>query len=589
MKEPHPVRYVRNPLLALFRRLRISDHTFLIILAIIIGGVVGGGTVFFVKLLEGSDRLFRHFLPGLLGGHLWVVALVPAFGGLCLAPFIWRFPKEAARDGVPATMEAVALHNGLIRWRDGFLTMILSAITLGSGGSAGSEGPIIRIGSAFASGVGQFLGVSGERRRVIAACGAGAGLAAIFNAPIAGVMFAIEAVLGEFNVRSFSPVIISAVLATAVARAFLSRGALLHVPPYQLFSHWEIPLYAIMGIAAGFVSIAFTRMMLVSERFFQGPAKIPVALTPAVGGLLVGIIGGFLPQILGYSYVPLTKAINGQFAAGFLFLLAAAKMVATSLTLGSRGSGGILCPSLFLGATFGSGCGTLFHGLFPHLLPQVGGYGIVGMGAMLGAVLQAPMAAMVMGFEITDDYRVILPMMAACILATLIHKKFMKGSLYSLKLAHKGIHIDAGREMGILSDLRVREIMEPVFETIPVATAYEVVLEKCLGNRANCLYVVDEKENLVGVVSFSNLKQLALEGKNGKHPDAKDLLNPDVVCVTPDESLASCLHKFSFIDMEQLPVVDQNNAFRKISGVITKSHVFEAYRQEMVKRSMRQG
>ena len=459
----------------------------------------------------------------------------------------------------------------------------------GFGGSAGSEGPIIRIGSAFASGMGQFFGVSGERRRVIAACGAGAGLAAIFNAPIAGVLFAIEVVLGEFNVRSFSPIIISAVLATAVARAFLSRGSLLHVPTYHLFSLWEIPLYAIMGVAAGFIAIAFTRLMQTSEWFFQGRAKIPAALKPAVGGLLVGVMGVFLPQILGYSYVPLIRAINGQFVVGFLFVLVAAKIVATSLTLGSGGSGGILCPSLFLGATLGSGCGALFHDIFPHLIPQIGGYGIVGMGAVLGAVIQAPMAAIIMGFEITNDYRVILPMMAACIIATLVHKKFMNGSIYTLKLIHKGIDIDAGREMGILTNLQVREIMEPAFEAIPAATAYEEVLHRCLCNSGNCLYVVDEKENLVGVVSFSDLKTLILEGKNDKGPVARDLLNPDVVFVTPDESLASCLNKFSFIDMEQLPVVEQDKGCKRISGVITRSHVFQAYRQEMLKRHMIKG
>ncbi|MGC9194553.1 MAG: chloride channel protein [Syntrophobacteraceae bacterium] len=586
MKESAPFRHAKNPLIALLRHLRISDNTFLIIVSIMIGTVVGGATVLFIKLLEGADWFFHDFLFGLFAGRFWAAALIPAIGGLCLAPFIWRFPKEAAKDGVPATMEAVALQNGFIRWTNGLLAMILSAITLGSGGSAGSEGPIIRIGSALASGVGQLFEVSGQRRRVIAACGAAAGLAAIFNAPIAGVLFAIEVVLGEFNVRSFSPIIISAVLSTAVARAFVPRGSLLHVPPYHLFSLREIPLYALMGFAAGFTSIAFTRLMLLSEKIFHARVKIPAPLKPALGGLLVGVMGLFLPQVPGYSYVPLIKAINGHYAAGFLFLLVGAKIVATSLTLGSGGSGGILCPSLFLGATLGSGCGQLFHDLFPQLLPLIGGYGIVGMGALLGAVVQAPMAAIIMGFEITDDYRVILPMMTACIIATLVHKKFLKGSIYSLKLIHKGIDIDAGREMGILSNLRVREVMEPMFETISAGAACEVVLKKCLCNKNNCLYVVDEKESLVGVVSFSDLKELILEGKNGKRQVAKDLLNSDVVFVCPDDTLACCLNKFSFIDMEQLPVVETNNGLRKINGVVTRSHVFQAYRQEMLKRSL---
>lgn len=199
------------------------------------------------------------------------------------------------------------------------------------------------------------------------------------------------------------------------------------------------------------------------------------------------------------------------------------------------------------------------------------------------------MAAIIMVFEMTNDYTVILPMMAACVLATLVHKRFLNGSIYSLSLSHKGIDIDAGREMGILSNLRVREIMEPAFEAVPPSASYEAVLQKCLYSNANCLYVIDENEDLVGVVSFSDLKEFIFEDSFAGLVLAKDLLNSDVAYVTPEESLASSLNKFSFIDMEQLPVVDQSNGTRKIQGVVTRSKVFKAYRQEMLKRSLIKG
>jgi CIC family chloride channel protein len=574
----------RNRLVGLLRRIGVRERTFLIILSTIIGIVVGLGTVLFVLLLKGSSWLFGQFMPALCGGHLWLKALVPALGGLCLAPFILSFPSEATGHGVPSTMEAVALNNGFIRWANGFLSMILSVFTLGSGGSAGSEGPIIRIGSAFASGVGQFFAISGQRLRIIVACGAAAGLAAIFNAPVAGVLFAIEVVLGEFSVNSFGPIVISSVVATALSRTFLFHGALMQVPAYQTFSRWEILLYAAMGAAVGFAAIGFTRVMQLSEQLFRKRVRVPLALKPAIGGLLVGIMGLFVPQILGFSYVPIIEAIKGQFGVSFLLLLVGSKIISTSFTLGSGGSGGILCPSLFLGATLGSCCGAMFHQLFPHMVPMTGGYAIVGMGAMLGAMVQAPMAAIIMIVEITNDYMVILPIMAACIIATLIHQYFMKGSIYSLSLSERGIDIYAARETGILSNMLVRQIVEPAFETVPPSASYQAILKKCLHTHCNCLYVIGENEDLIGVISFSQLREFLLEDSLNGLVVAQDLADSNIVYVTPDESLASSLNKFSLINMEQLPVVVEHDGLKKITGIVTRMRLFEAYRQEILRR-----
>ncbi len=585
MSEYFLIRQCRNLLFSFFRHLRVSDQTFLIILAVIIGVVVGGGCFVFERLLHYASVFFVTIVPTWFGSSsVWIVPLIPALGGLLLAPFIYFFPKEATADGVPSTMEAVALKNGFVRWTNGILRMVMSSLTLGSGGSAGSEGPIIQIGSALASGVGQFFRVSGERQRVVVACGAAAGLAFIFNAPIAGVLFALEVILGEFNVHSFSPIVISSVVATAFARAFLPHGAMLHVPPYELFSPAEILLYAIMGILAGLTSVAFTQFMHLSEGVFHRHVKLPTALKPAIGGLFVGIIGFYLPEVFGYSYAPITQAIKGNFLPGFLFILVAAKIIATGFTLGSGGSGGILCPALFLGAMLGSACGSIFHQWLPQIVPATGGYGIVGMGAMLGAVVQAPMTAIIMVFELTNAYTVILPMMTACILATLVQKSILRGSIYTLSLTHKGIDIQAGREMGILSNLHVKDIMEAECVQVPSTTPYQEVMQRCLNHPGNYIYIVDEKEDLEGVISFSDLKEFIFEdGLNGLIL-AKDLINPDIIYVTPEESLASSLNKFSFIDMEQLPVVERNNGSRKVKGIITRNQLMKAYRQEMLKR-----
>ncbi len=572
--------------LSLLRRFRISDQTFLIVVAVIVGIVVGGGSFLYAKMLEFSSTFFWRLLPTWTGNSGILVIFVPCMGALLLWPLIRLFPKDATKDGVPATMEAVALNNGFMRWTNSFLRMLMSAITLGSGGSAGSEGPIIQIGSALASGVGQLLRVSGNRLRVIVACGAAAGVASIFNAPIAGVLFSLEVVMGEFNVHSFSPIVISSVVATAFSRAFIDQGVTLRVLPYEVCSPWEIGLYALMGALAGLVSVGFIKTMQAAEHFFEHKVKLPKGLKPACGALVVGMIGFFYPQVFGYSYEPITAAISGKFVLTTLLILLGLKIVATAFTLGSGGSGGILCPSLFLGAMLGSACGITFKYFFPHTVGSPGGYGVVGMGAMLGAVVQAPMTAIIMIFELTNTYTVILPMMTACIMASLVQKSILSGSIYTLSLTRKGIDIEAGREMGILANLRVKDAMETTVPRAPACAPYDAVLKQCLTGNCDYLYVVDANGFLDGVISFSDLKEFVFEDGFENLVLANDLANHDFVYVTREESLASALNKFSFIAMEQLPVVEQINGKPIIMGILSRSHLLNAYRQEMMRRAL---
>lgn len=565
---------------------QVSDQTFLIVAAVVVGVVVGGGTFLFEEMLKFSSKFFWSVLPWWTGGSKIAIVLTPALGALLLAPFILIFPKDASKDGVPAAIEAVALKNGLMKWPNSFLCMVMSALTLGSGGSAGSEGPIILIGSALASGVGQFMRVSGNRLRVIAACGAAAGLASIFNAPIAGVLFALEVVMGEFNVHSFSPIVIASVVATGFSRAYIGHGEALRVLPYQLTSLWEILLYALMGAIAGFVSVGFIRTMHYMERFFEHRVRIPRAWKPAIGGLLVGSLGLLSPLIFGYSYDPITKAIGGNLALGTMVLLVGLKIVGTAFTLGSGGSGGILCPSLFLGAMTGSACGTVFKHFLPRIVSDPGAYGVVGMGAMLGAAVQAPMTAIIMIFELTNVYTVILPMMTACIMASLVQKKILSGSIYTLSLERRGIDIEAGREMGILAHLKVRGIMQSGASSVQSDTSLGKIMKQCLIGGCNYLYVVDSDGSLDGVISFSELREFVFEENLRDLVLAKELSNRNIMFVTPDESLASALNKFSLIDIDELPVVEQRNGTRTIKGIITRSQLMKAYRHELLKRSL---
>jgi CIC family chloride channel protein len=580
------VRSLRNRLLDFFRRYRLSDQTFLIIVAAIVGFLGGLGSIFFEKLIKLGEYFFFELVPHILGNPYWLVILIPAFGAVFLAPLIYFFPVEAKSDGVPATMEAVALKGGIIKVRTFCTRMLASAITLGSGGSAGKEGPIIQIGASIGSAVGQFFKVSGARMRVLVGCGAAAGLAAIFNAPIAGVLFSLEVVLGEFSVHSFTPIVISSVVATAVSRAWLMEGAALKLPPYTLFSYWEIGFYVLLGIASGVVSVGFTKALHGVERLSHRHGPLKTHWQPIIGGLVVGMIGFFFPQILGCGYSPIIQAIEGNFLWNILLALLVLKIIATAFTLGTGGSGGILYPCLFMGAMLGGIMGFGFHALAPGIAPSAGGYALVGMGAVLGAAVQAPLAAIMMGFELTGSYAVILPMMTACVLATVVHRRLMSHSIYTQALVDRGIDISAAREMGVLTSLTVADVMHREVPRIPGNMPYNEVVQLCLKGQGNYLYTTDAEDNLEGVISFQDIKEFIYDDQLNGLVYARDIANRDVVYVTPDETLASSLNKFSYIDMEELPVVGSEDGFRRLLGIITRSELMKIYHKEMLRRVM---
>ena len=580
------VRSIRNQLLDFFRRYKLSDQTFLIIIAVIVGFLAGLGSIFFEKLIALGQLFFFDFVPSIAGNPTWLIILIPAFGAVFLAPLIYFFPVEAKSDGVPATMEAVALKGGIIKVRTFCTRMLASAITLGSGGSAGKEGPIIQIGASIGSAVGQFFKVSGARMRVLVGCGAAAGLAAIFNAPIAGVLFSLEVVLGEFSVHSFTPIVISSVVGTAVSRAWLMEGAALKLPPYTLFSYWEIGFYALLGIASGVVSVYFTKALHGVEKLSHRRGPLKTHWQPIIGGLVVGMIGFFFPQILGCGYSPIVQAIEGNFLWNILLALLVLKIIATAFTLGTGGSGGILYPCLFMGAMLGGIMGFAFNVLAPGIAPSAGGYALVGMGAVLGAAVQAPLAAIMMGFELTGSYAVILPLMTACVLATMVHRRLMSHSIYTQSLVDRGIDISAAREMGVLTSLTVADVMNREVARIPGNMPYNEVVQLCLKGQGNYLYTTDEEDNLEGVISFQDIKEFIYDDQLNGLVYARDIANRDVVYVTPDESLASSLNKFSYIDMEELPVVGSDDGFRRLLGIITRSELMKIYHKEMLRRVM---
>ena len=312
----------------------------------------------------------------------WHVLLGPAIGGAFVGPLVYFLAREAKGHGVPEVMNAVAMEGGIIRKRVVVIKTLASAMCIGSGGSVGREGPIVQIGSAIGSSLGQILRVTDDEMRILVGCGAAAGIAATFNAPIAGAIFALEIVLADFALTTFTPIILSSVMATVVSRSFLGNAPAFQIPHYQLESPVELGFYVVLGLVAGCVAVAFTTILYKSEDKWDA-LRIPEYLKATIGGLMIGALGLYFPQLLGVGYEAIDTALQNRELWLMLLLLGPLKIIATSITIGSGGSGGIFAPSLFMGAMAGGAFGCGIHALFPGFTAQPGAYALVGMGAVV--------------------------------------------------------------------------------------------------------------------------------------------------------------------------------------------------------------
>ncbi|MEA3471713.1 MAG: chloride channel protein, partial [Thermodesulfobacteriota bacterium] len=562
----------KYPLSGMNFQFKLNEHVVMIIMAIVVGMLGGYGAVAF--------RLFIRFFQSISFGagdanfleHVmalpWYAKLIPpAIGGLLVGPVLYFFAREARGPGVSETIEAVAMRGGIIRKRVFLVKILASAICIGSGGSAGREGPIVQIGSAIGSLVGQLTKVSADRMRTLVGCGAAAGIAATFNAPIAGVMFAMEIIIGNYGIATFSPIIVSSVMATVISRIHLGDYPAFLIPPFALVSPIELPFYIVLGVVAGLAGVLFTTMLYKTEDLFK-LIPIPDYAKAAVGGLMVGCIGIFLPHILGVGYDAINLAIWGDLAWYMLVILVFVKIAATSLTIGSGSSGGIFAPSLFIGAMAGGSFGYFIHLLFPNITASSGAYGLVGMGAVLAATTHGPLHAILIIFEMTGDYKSIVPLMLSCIIAYIIASQINRESIFTLKLVRRGTDIKAGREVNIMKSLLVKDAMTKDVETVPETMHLNVLLQSTLSSKYSSFPVVDNEGLLSGIITFQDFKEIILEEVVEGLIVAKDISRSDVITITEKENLEDALEKIGFKNIEQLPVVDEDNP-RKIVGILS--------------------
>jgi len=544
--------------------------------AVIVGVGTGLGTIVFIRMIAWADHAFFINGAGLLGflGSAYVIIL-PAIGGLIVGPIVYFIAPEAKGHGVPEVLTAITTAGGRIRPVVVVAKAVGSAITLGSGGSVGREGPIVQIGSALGSTIGQFTKLSERRVINLVASGAAAGIAATFNAPIAGVMFGLEVILGEFNVRTFSTIVVAAVSASAVSRSVLGDSPAFVVPAYTLKSPWELPLYLGLGVVAGFGALLFVKTLYFLEDVFDD-WKFPDYLKPAVGGLLLGVLGFFVPQVFGTGFKGIEAALTGQVGLTLLILLIFGKVLATSLTLGSGASGGVFAPALFTGAVLGGAYGQIMHMVFPNIVAPSGAYAMVGMAAVFAGAAHAPITAILILFEMTQDYRIILPLMFATVISTILSQWRESESVYTLKIKRRGIDVRARKDMDLMRTIQVKDAMTPVskFTTVTPSTSAQELARLFQRTGHHGVVVLDQNHELYGVVTLMDLERALRSDR--KNITVADICTTNVLTAFPDETLDDALRHFGALDVGRIPVVSRQNP-RRVVGVLRRSDIVHAY------------
>ncbi len=566
------------------------EHSFLIFIAGALGIVCGLLAVLFDILLEWSHEIFFGHTGSYLGAdsliYLYVaIPIIPAAGGLITGFITWYFKMDYETASAAEVMKWAAVDGGQVRPRTVWFRMLATSIFLGSGGSGGREGPIAQICGAMGSVMGQFFKMSTDRLRLLVGCGAAAGIAATFNAPIAGVIFTVELILGDFNVISFLPIVISSVMATTTKRLLLGDVPAFVAPSYSLVSYWEIILYFFLGIICGLVCRLFFVSYFWAESYFKDDLKIHPILKPAIGGIVVGVIGVFLPQVFGGGYEVMGEMLNGDIIWYIAIALIFLKIIATSIALGSGGSGGMFAPALFIGCMTGGVFGTLAHALFPEMTATAGAYAMVGVGAVMAAAAHAPLTNILMGYELTGNYLIILPVMTACIMSTYVMTRFTDMSLYTEKLRRRGIQLWRGRDRSVMDNIKVADVMRRKVTTIPENLPFGTIMELIANSRDNYYPVVDTDGKLTGVVSMQNVREIMLDSDDLCNlVVAKEIATEDVITVHGENNLNEAMEKFSVIDIEQLPVVSVTDP-RAIVGMLSRMDVIAAYKKEVLKKS----
>lgn len=553
-------------------------------LAIVVGLSAGAAAIVFRELISAFDRVFFGDLANLLDGlGSWHIILIPAVGGLLVGPVIYFLAREAKGHGVPEVMLAVETEGARMRPRVAVVKALASAVCIGSGGSVGREGPIVQIASAVASTIGQIGRLSDDNTRLLVAAGAAGGISATFNAPIAGVFFALEIILRHFNVRNFSVVVLSSVVADAIGHARFGDQPAFAIPAYRLESPFEFPLYAALGILAAVVALLFVKLLYTTEDAFDR-VPLPEWSKAALGGLGVGVLGLWYVDLFGVGYgtgpsaLAIPSSLAGERTLQALIALAGLKILATSVTIGSGGSGGVFAPSLFIGAMVGGAFGDVVNSAWPGATAPSGAYAMVGMAAVFAGAARAPITSIVILFEMTRDYSIILPLMTAVVISAAVAQLLMPDTIYTLKLRRRGIMIGERRGGPVLAGIPVGGAMRRDFETLRASERADQLLEvfsRSIG-RQEAIPVLDDDGRLVGIVTSTDVERAVESDTDLSELTVLDIATKNLVTIHPDRALDEAVRRMSAQSLRQLPVVSRSDP-AVLLGMLQRSDVFAVY------------
>jgi len=589
---PRMIAKVPEPF-ALRRMKRIWRGT---LLGILVGIVSGLGGIIFDYMIKAGSRFFTGDLISfivhdnaagfsLLGFPVdrWMMLWIPALGGLFSGYLVFRFAPEAEGHGTDAMIDSFHRKKGIVRKRVPVVKTIASAITIGSGGSAGKEGPIAQIGSGFGSILASLLKLSDTERRILLLAGAAGGIGAIFKAPLGAALFAAEVLYSktDFEFEAIIPCILSSIVGFMVFTLHDGTGTIFRIPVFTLATLGQLPFYGGLGLLCALVGYIYVKVFYgIRNRFFR-PLSIPRVLKPALGGLMLGIVAFFLPEVLGGGYKWIQSAIDGHLAAGLMAALFLGKIVSTSFTISSGGSGGVFAPSLFIGSMLGGFYGNMCGKFFPDIVTEPTAFVLVGMGGFFAGVAKTPIAALIMVAEMTGGYNLILPMM---IVSSLAYLFLGRTSLYEKQVATR---VDSPAHVGeysvdIMDHLQVKDaiVTDRKIETFPEDMGFENMLQCVIGSSQQDFPVVNKDGNLVGIISMTDLRTAMADASLHPVLVAKDIAVTGVVAVTKDDSLNSVLKLMAVLNVRELPVVSKEDP-KKIISMVSRKDITQAYHKEM--------
>jgi CIC family chloride channel protein len=549
--------------------LQEHEEQVFLILTLVIGALVGVIVVAFILLTERSSmRLYPA------GGAAWRRLLVPMVGSLGMGYLLFRYFPDARGSGVPQTKAALYAREGRITLGTVFGKFFCTSATLASGIPLGREGPAVQVGAGIASVLGKWLGLRPEKVKALLPVGAAAAVAAAFNTPLAAVLFALEEVVGDLHAPVLGSVVLASATSWAMLRLLLGNNPLFHVPQYQLIHPLEFGVYAVLGVAGGLVSAAFTKLLLGMRARFQRLPRKTLWLQPVTGGLVVGVMGWFVPQILGVGYAHVGEALNGSMALKLMAILLVLKFFAVTTSYASGNAGGIFGPSLFIGAMLGGIIGNVAHGLFPTYVATAGVYALVGMGAAFAGIVRAPMTSVMMIFEITRDYAVIVPLMISNLVSFFISSRLQRKPIYEELARQDGIHLPSAetRQQGV--QRQVVLAMRPAMEVFDARMTAGEALEKVHSSKFRAWPVNDER-GVVGVVSLNQLQQVVAEG--GAHKPLSELVDSrNFPHLHADQSIPLALERMGAAQVDVLPVVSRAD-IHKLEGILVLQDVLVLY------------